>query len=78
MPSFAAFDANGAAQASMGIAMGDVDGDGILDIFVTNFSEDFSTLYKGLGLDPHKELPGPQNRPLPLADYNLKPIGELF
>jgi hypothetical protein len=31
-----------------------------------------------LGLDPHKELPGPQNRPLPLADYNVKPINELF
>lgn len=47
--SFCAFDENGAAQASMGIATGDVDGDGILDLFVTNFAEDFSTLYKGLG-----------------------------
>ncbi len=47
--SFSAFDENGAAQASMGIATGDVDGDGILDLFVTNFSEDFSTLYQGLG-----------------------------
>jgi uncharacterized protein (DUF1501 family) len=37
-----------------------------------------ATIYKGLGLDPHKELPGPQNRPLPLADYNVKPINELF
>jgi len=44
-----AFDANGAAQASMGIATGDVDGDGILDVFVTAFSEDFKALYKGLG-----------------------------
>jgi enediyne biosynthesis protein E4 len=49
VPSFAAFDANGAAQASMGIAVGDADGDGILDMFVTSFSEDFSTLYKGGG-----------------------------
>jgi hypothetical protein len=49
VPSFSAFDGNGAAQASMGIAMGDADGDGILDMFVTAFSEDFSTLYKGLG-----------------------------
>ncbi len=37
-----------------------------------------ATLYKGLGLDPHRELPGPQNRPLPLADYSVKPIKELF
>jgi enediyne biosynthesis protein E4 len=45
----AALDENGAAQASMGLAMGDVDGDGIPDLFTTNFSEDFSTLYQGLG-----------------------------
>ncbi len=44
-----ALDRNGAAQAGMGIATGDATGDGILDIFVTNFSEDFSTLYRGLG-----------------------------
>jgi hypothetical protein len=37
-----------------------------------------ATLYRGLGLDPHHELPGPQNRPLPLVDYSIKPIGELF
>jgi enediyne biosynthesis protein E4 len=44
-----ALDTNGAAQASMGIAVGDVTGDGRLDIFVTNFAQDFSTLYRGLG-----------------------------
>jgi len=37
-----------------------------------------ATLYQALGLDPHRELPGPQNRPLPLVDYALKPIGELL
>jgi hypothetical protein len=37
-----------------------------------------ATIYQGLGLDSHKELPGPQNRPMPLADYSIKPIGELF
>ncbi|MEW6742462.1 MAG: CRTAC1 family protein [Planctomycetota bacterium] len=45
----AAFDANANAQASMGVTVGDVGGDGILDIFTTNFSEDFSTLYQGCG-----------------------------
>ena len=44
-----ALDGNGAAQAGMGVAMGDATGDGVWDIFVTNFSEDFSTLYRGLG-----------------------------
>ena len=44
-----ALDVNGAAQAGMGVAVGDADGDGALDLFVTNFSEDFSTLYNGDG-----------------------------
>ena len=47
--SLAAFDGNGRPQASMGIAVGDVDFDHVRDLFVSNFSEDFSTLYKGLG-----------------------------
>ncbi len=37
-----------------------------------------ATLYRGLGLDPHKELPGPQGRPLPLVDFGVRPISELF
>jgi hypothetical protein len=37
-----------------------------------------ATLFKALGLDPHKELPGPQGRPIPLADFSLQPIHELF
>jgi len=41
-------------------------------------SEVAATIFKGLGLDPHKELPGPQGRPIPLADFNVKPIEELF
>jgi hypothetical protein len=43
-----------------------------------NPGEVAATLYKALGFDPHKELTGPQNRPLPLADYNVQPIKELF
>jgi hypothetical protein len=37
-----------------------------------------ATIYQGLGLDIHKELPGPQNRPLPLVDYAVQPIKEMF
>lgn len=41
-------------------------------------SEVAATVFRGLGLDPHKDLPGPQGRPLPLADYSVQPIKELF
>jgi enediyne biosynthesis protein E4 len=45
----AALGANGAAQAGMGVTVGDANGDGFLDVFVTNFAEDYSTLYRGDG-----------------------------
>lgn len=37
-----------------------------------------ATIYQGLGLEVHHELPGPQGRPIPLVDFNIQPIGELF
>ena len=37
-----------------------------------------ATLFKGLGLDPHKELPGPQGRPIPLAEFSVQPIKDLL
>ncbi|MEM8996571.1 MAG: CRTAC1 family protein [Acidobacteriota bacterium] len=42
-----ALDRVGNAQASMGVAFDDQDGDGWIDLFVTNFSDDFNTLYRG-------------------------------
>ncbi len=33
----------------MGIAIGDYDGNGYFDIYVTNFAEDTNTLYRNLG-----------------------------
>jgi hypothetical protein len=37
-----------------------------------------ATVFRGLGLDPHRDLPGPQGRPIPLAEYSLQPVKELF
>jgi hypothetical protein len=39
------YDANGKAQAGMGVDCADVDGNKYPDIFVTNFSEELNTLY---------------------------------
>jgi len=45
----AAFNEDGRAQAGMGSTVADFNGDGKLDIFRTNFSDDTSTLYKNNG-----------------------------
>ena len=41
--------ASGRLQAGMGVAVGDYDGNGFPDIFVTNFAQDTNTLYQNLG-----------------------------
>jgi len=45
----AAFNDDGREQAGMGSTVADYDGDGRLDIFKTNFSDDTSTLYHNNG-----------------------------
>ena len=45
----AAFNEDGKEQAGMGSTIGDYNGDGRLDIFKTNFSDDTATLYRNNG-----------------------------
>ena len=44
-----ALSADGKEQAGMGVDFGDYDNDGDLDLIVTNFSDDYNTLYRNLG-----------------------------
>ena len=44
-----ALNDDGREQASMGIAVGDYNRDGRIDFFITNFSDDYDTLYRNEG-----------------------------
>jgi hypothetical protein len=44
-----AYDQGGKPQAGMGVDAGDYDGDGLIDVFCTNFSLEPNTLYRGEG-----------------------------
>lgn len=37
-----------------------------------------ATMYHSLGINLEHEFPGPGGRPIPIVDYGVKPIGELF
>jgi hypothetical protein len=45
----AGLSSTGAAQAGMGIAVGDFDGDGLPDLLLTTFADDSATLFRNLG-----------------------------
>ena len=44
-----ALNENGSAQGCMGVTVADYDHDGRLDLFVTNFDDDYNTLYRNDG-----------------------------
>jgi hypothetical protein len=44
-----AVSGEGREQASMGIAVGDYNRDGLLDFYITSFSDDYNTLYRNSG-----------------------------
>ena len=49
LPSGAAYNEMGSPQAGMGLALGDVDADGALDILKTHFADDIPALYRNRG-----------------------------
>lgn len=52
-----AYNENGAEQAGMGVAAGDFNNDGHLDITKTNFSGDYPNLYRGQGKGIFDDVP---------------------
>ena len=51
-------NAGGGYQAGMGVACGDLDGDGLPDLMVTNFYGEGATLYRNLGHDLFTDASG--------------------
>ena len=56
MESGVALSEEGHEQAGMGIGCGDYDRDGRLDLFVTNFVDDYNTLYRSLGSGLYEDV----------------------
>ena len=54
-----AYSAAGAAQAGMGVASGDVDRDGLLDLISTHFSREYTALYRQEGNHTFRDLSTP-------------------
>jgi hypothetical protein len=51
-----AVNENGSEQGSMGVTVGDYDHDGKLDLFITNFADEYNTLYHNDGRNSFTDL----------------------
>ncbi len=71
MSSGVALDYQGRPQACMGVAAGDADGNGMVDLFVTNFFEESNTLYAQLSPGFFEDV----TRHTGLAEPSLKMLG---
>jgi enediyne biosynthesis protein E4 len=83
-----AVDRNGARQASMGLAVGDYDQNGLLDVYSTHFHNESNTLYKNVwprGFEDVTGLEGLHEATLGylafgtlMVDFDLDGLQELF
>lgn len=64
-----AVDRNGARQASMGLAVGDYDGNGLLDIYSTHFRNESNTLYKNIWPAGFEDVTGIEGLHEPTLGY---------
>ncbi|MBW3540938.1 MAG: VCBS repeat-containing protein [Planctomycetes bacterium] len=64
-----AYDENGLPQACMGIAADDADGNGLIDFFVTNFSDEANTLYLQDAPELFLDATGPAGLVAPSLPY---------
>lgn len=71
MISGVAVDIDGRPQACMGVAIGDANADGQLDLFVTNFFNECNTFYRQVG----RQLFEDATRKSGLYDVSLKMVG---
>lgn len=70
-----ALDGQGRAMSSMGVAAGDADGDGRLDLFVTNFEQEASSCYRQIGplqFDETTAAQGLVDQPLALVGWGTQ------
>ena len=65
----------GRAEGSMGVAVGDTDGDGRPELFVTNFLDETNTLYSGIGPGLGSDRFSDRTRRAGLASSSLSTLG---